>query len=388
MLIDEIRIYPLDLSFSGDFSHSRKTGGGARNILVEVTAEKGAIRGFGEGAPREYVTGETRLQALESARALASREDFPWEVSGRSEIMGFINRVPQDKTLNSAICALEIATLDALGRHMHKGIKAFLPEDFATETVKYGATLPLADPDRIREICSLIALAGIDKIRVKVGPDLDRNRRSLEAVRAALPGQCDLRIDANGCWDADTAASHLELVKAAKVRIVEQPLAPGDPLYPQVAAAYREYGIVLMADESACTLSETAEIVRQGAFGAVNVRLSKCGGFSRSLEVLTYLRSMGMPFQIGCQLGESGILSAAGRALALSARDAMYYDGSYDAFLLAENLTSSHVSFGKGGVAGRLPGEGLGVEVDPERLGKMCPTHISVKRPMAGKESP
>ena len=80
----------------------------------------------------------------------------------------------------------------------------------------------------------------------------------------------------------------------------------------------------------------------------------------------------GILFQIGCQLGESGILSAAGRMLCLLCRDALYYDGSYDEFMLKENTTFENVSFGPGGKAGPLKGPGLGINVNPRQLKNMC----------------
>jgi muconate cycloisomerase len=77
-------------------------------------------------------------------------------------------------------------------------------------------------------------------------------------------------------------------------------------------------------------------------------------------------------FQIGCQLGESGILSAAGRVLCLLCRDAVYYDGSYDEYMLKENTTFENVSFGPGGKAGPLEGPGLGVKVSHQSLKNIC----------------
>ena len=88
--------------------------------------------------------------------------------------------------------------------------------------------------------------------------------------------------------------------------------------------------------------------------------------------MIDYLRRNNVPFQVGCQLGESGILSAAGRALCLLCRDAVYYDGSYDKFVLKENITSENVSFTTKGKAGPLNQPGLGIEVDPLHLKKMC----------------
>jgi L-alanine-DL-glutamate epimerase-like enolase superfamily enzyme len=101
------------------------------------------------------------------------------------------------------------------------------------------------------------------------------------------------------------------------------------------------------------------------------------------LKVIDYLRSHGISFQIGCQLGESGLLSAAGRTLSLLCSDAVYHDGSYDEFLLRENVTLEHVSFGHGGEAGPLAGPGLGVEINRENLERLGvpSTRVTVMRP-------
>jgi muconate cycloisomerase len=135
-----------------------------------------------------------------------------------------------------------------------------------------------------------------------------------------------------------------------------------------------------MADESACSLNEVKKVIKEGHYKMINVRLSKCGGFRNSLKIIEYLRYRGIPFQIGCQLGESGILSAAGRALSLLCGDANYYDGSYDAFLLKENITLDHVSFGQGGEAGPLEAPGLGAEVSAQSLGRLSTDCISLSR--------
>jgi muconate cycloisomerase len=130
-----------------------------------------------------------------------------------------------------------------------------------------------------------------------------------------------------------------------------------------------------MADESACSLRDVAGLLEKDHYNMINVRLSKCGGFRKSFRIIDYLRAEGVPFQIACQLGESGLLSAAGRILSLLNSDALYHDGSYDKFLLKENITEENVSFGPGGEAGPLGGCGLGVKIDNKKLEKLNGSH-------------
>jgi len=149
-------------------------------------------------------------------------------------------------------------------------------------------------------------------------------------------------------------------------------MMPNEPDIADFAGIMQNEGVILMADESACSLGDMEKIAKEGYYKMINVRLSKCGGFRNSLKIIDYLRMKRILFQIGCQLGESGILSAAGRVLCLLCRDAVYYDGSYDEYMLKENTTFENVSFGLGGKAGPLEGPGLGVNVSHQSLKNIC----------------
>ncbi len=67
-------------------------------------------------------------------------------------------------------------------------------------------------------------------------------------------------------------------------------------------------------------------------------------------------------------MGETGILSAAGRAFACTVKDIRYIEGSYDQYLVRERLTRENLTFEWRGWAPRLKGPGLGMTVEPERL--------------------
>ncbi len=369
MRIDKVRVHQITLPFSGDFSHARRKASSAHNIIVEIIPDHEEIRGYGEGAPRIHVTGESQESAAESVKALVMSKEFPWDLESISEVWGFVERLSVGKEHHAALCSVELALLDALGRAESKPVIEYLPKDFITGKVYYGAAIPMASEERVTQVCGLIRSLGINKLRVKMGKDFEQNQRSMRIVRGYFGEESDLRVDVNGGWDEARAFEHLDLLLKHKVSIVEQPMMPGDSSTGRFAAELRAHGIALMADESACTLSEVEALAQQGWYSMTNIRLSKCGGFRNSLNILDFLRKNGLSFQIGCQLGESGVLSAAGRALCLINRDAAYYDGSYDKFLLGDNITVEDVTFGPGGEAGPLNGPGLGVEVDKEKVG-------------------
>lgn len=383
MGIDKIIVHQISLPFSFDFSHSLRTRSSVNNIIVEVIADRGEVAGYGEGAPRSYVTGETQKNAVESITSFTREALFPWDLIDVSQIWNFVDKLTKGKETNSAICALETSLLDALGRKEKKSIIDYFPKDFSANTIYYGGAIPLTDKRRVMEVCHLIKARKIRKLKLKFGSNLEKNREAIDAVKQVYRDDYDLKVDVNGVWDYEMAMAHVPLIREYKVKVVEQPMRPDDQDIARFAQVMQDCGVILMADESACSFADIKRIVEEGYYGMVNVRLSKCGGFRNSFKMIDYLRNHGISFQIGCQLGESGLLSAAGRVLSLLCSDAVYYDGSYDEFLLKENVTLEHVSFGPGGEAGPLQGHGLGVEINHQNLERLSDpsTRVTVMKP-------
>ena len=368
MRINEVKIYPILLPFLDDFSHSVRKRSSAKNIVVEVISDRGEFKGYGEGAPRSYVTGESQESATKSIRNMLQNDSFPRELNDVSEIWNFVDHLPDGKEHNSAVCALEMALLDLVGKAENRSIMEYFPHDHLNERITYGVAFPLVDKERILEIAQRVKVMGISKLKLKMGKNLHENKNIVEAVRQVFGRGSDLKVDVNGVWDRNLAFSHISLIKEHRIRIVEQPMMPNNPEIAEFATRMQEDQVKIMADESACCFEDVENIVVNKHYNMINVRLSKCGGFRKSFRIIHYLREKGIPFQIACQLGESGLLSAAGRILSLLCRDALYHDGSYDEFLLKENITIENVSFGYGGSAGPLGGNGLGVQINTTNL--------------------
>ncbi|MBW1998562.1 MAG: hypothetical protein JRJ29_11430 [Deltaproteobacteria bacterium] len=381
MKIQRINLYHVSLPFLSAFSHSIRRGISAENIIVEILADGGGVTGYGEGAPRPYVTGETQESSIESVGLLLSRPDFPWDLEDITQVWRFIDGLPEERRHNASLCALESSLLDFVGKLEGKSIVEYFPRDNFTDTIFYGAAIPLDERSRIIEIARFIQGLGISRIKLKVGRDLHENLETTKTVVDIFGGSCDIKLDVNGAWDRELALKHVPLVEEYNIKVVEQPMKPGDHGLAEFSRNVKELGVRIMADESVCTLGDAKRILAEGYYDMVNIRLSKCGGFQRSLEIIGYLREQGIPFQIACQLGESGLLSAAGRALSLLCKDSLYYDGSYDRFLLKENITTEDVSFGPGGIAGPLGGTGLGVRVSQKNLRNVTLSSVTFTNP-------
>jgi len=124
----------------------------------------------------------------------------------------------------------------------------------------------------------------------------------------------------------------------------------------------------IMLDESLCSMIDAQRAVEQETCDLFNLRLSKCGGFTPTLRLAQFALKHGLGCQLGCQIGETALLSAAGRQFATSVAHLRYAEGSYDRHLVHETLSKQDITFRWGGWAPALNNAGLGIQVDKEAL--------------------
>ena len=134
-----------------------------------------------------------------------------------------------------------------------------------------------------------------------------------------------------------------------------------------------------MADESLCDIEDAKKLVDRKACDMFNIRISKCGGLLDSLKIAKFATQAGISYQLGCQVGETGILSAAGRHFASCVNGVKYLEGSYAKFLLVEDIVLEKLCFGYGGFARPLKGVGLGVTVDEGILDKYVTDKVRIE---------
>jgi muconate cycloisomerase len=362
-------VYAMRLPFVASFAHSTKEHAFSDSIIVKVCDESGAV-GFGEGAPRPYVTGETQESAM---RHLA---ETLWPSVARrpmdlcAEAPGIVPEFVPDATLEGAIsdgasrCALELAILDLALRLRNASLGHLLTP--RTATVTYSGVISAGSIAGTARLARQMKLIGMRHVKVKVGGADDVER--VQVVRDIMGPSVSIRVDANGAWAFDAAVSMIRRLSAFGISCVEQPIARGTAS--ELAMLRRYVQVPLMADESMVTIEDARRLIVTSAVDYFNIRVSKCGGIARSLKIARLAQKAGVRVQVGSQVGETAILSAAGRHLAASLRKVDFVEGSYGTMLLAEDVTSDPIRFGHRGEAPVLRGAGLGVRIIEDRIRK------------------
>lgn len=389
MRIAEFRAFHVRIPLKKTIRHASHVRRATDSLVVCCRLDDGT-EGWGEGLPRSYVTGDTvasvwqQLRQTDFSRHFADPFDsLPAVIeSCRSFRPAELPGAHRDSFGHSLRCAVELSVLDAACRAEERPLSEvtrLLPETAAIaatrDRVQYSAALPATGPVRELLFSWLFRVHGFRQLKVKVGVAGRDDRATLKRVRRGAGTAMDLRIDANAAWSCNNLEARLAPLVPFGISAVEQPV-PHDEVE-GLAEVRRRIATPVMLDESLCSIGDARRAVEGGLCDQFNIRLSKCGGFLNSLLIAAIAHEAGLGYQLGCQVGETGILSAAGRHFACSVAGLRYVEGSFDRHLVRERLTREDITFGRAGFAPALSGPGLGVSVDAAALRRvMVAEHV------------
>lgn len=381
--ISAVTIYRLDIPFRSAFRHALANRTASDSVIVCIQDSAG-VRGYGEGIAREYVTGETTATMAEVlATALAPRLlghviDDDWSLATLRDLFrGWLAAMPALKggaPPNAACCALELAIIDWLLRRSRRSAADVLPP--ARQEVEYSGVIPVEGLAEVAALARRFTEFGIARLKVKVGVGDDLAR--LRTAREVAGEGAQLRVDANGAWSAEEAIERLRLLQTVGIECVEQPVsaAAGVNALRRVREAT---GLPIAADESLVTVDDARKLAAAHACDIFNIRVSKNGGLTGALAIAEVAEEAGIRVQVGAQVGETAILTAAGRHLAAHVPDLVFAEGSFGTLLLQEDIAEQELRFGPGGLAPILRGPGLGVECRHEQIERFAVEIIEVR---------
>lgn len=373
MKISSIIAHQVRIPFRRPIKHASHSRTETDSVIVQCVLEDGTI-GLGEGLPRDYVTGETidsSMKALADADLASQLEPCLsfLQACNLAERLQLPVAEEDDRKCgsNAARCALELAILDAYGKKFLEPLSAvtrLLAGDLyhPKTSIRYSGIITSSRTWKLRALCLMYRFGWFQQIKMKVGIPGQNDSQRLRTARRFLGSKMDLRIDANEAWPLADAVERILELKPFGISSVEQPVAHEQAML--LKRVREKTGVPIMLDESLCSLVDADRAVQAQACDLFNLRLSKCGGFIPSLRLAQFARRHGLAYQLGCQVGETAVLSAAGRHFGCSVGDIRYLEGSYDRHLVRETLCSRDITFGMGGVARALDGPGLGLEWD------------------------
>ncbi len=316
------------------FTIARSSSDAFERVVLEI--EDGGTTGRGEAAPTARYGQDA--EGVQAALEAVTLED-PWDIEGS---------LNANATLpSSALAALDAALHDLAAKRLGVPVYRLLGLSRPAPVTAY--TLGIADLETTLEVAR--NYSGLPVFKMKVG-----GMEDIETVRAvAEASEAEIWVDANEAFGLDDAPEVTRTLKEIGVAMIEQPVPASAG--PEALRRWTEEArpVPVIADESSVTARDVPNL--SGCVSGVNVKLAKCGGIRRALELIHTARAHRMMVMLGCMVETSLGIAAAAQVSGLV--DFVDLDGP---LLLADDPYSG-IGFEKGRV---LLSEKPGLGVEPK----------------------
>jgi|SRR5208283_4555786 len=155
----------------------------------------------------------------------------------------------------------------------------------------------LGYPDaKIRGLCQEALADGWSSFKLKVGADLDDDRRRCSIVRAEIGPDLSLMIDANQRWDVAQAIEWVKALAHCGPLWIEEPTSPDDILgHAAIARALAPYGIGVATGEHCHNRVMFKQLLQARAISYCQIDACRLGGVNEVVAVLLLAAKFGVP---------------------------------------------------------------------------------------------
>ena len=201
--------------------------------------------------------------------------------------------------------------------------------------VPVNCTIPAIGPELAHRLAASSACRTA-KVKVgEMGQSLTDDLARVEAVRDALGPAGRVRVDANGAWDIETAATALRELSRFDLEYAEQPCASIEELAQlRLRLARAGVDVPIAADESIRRSEDPYRVVELGAADIAVLKVQPLGGVRACLQIA---ERIGLPVVVSSAL-ETSVGIRAGLALAAALPELPYACGLNTVALLTDDV--------------------------------------------------
>ena len=272
-------------------------------VRVHVICDEGEV-GIGEAPATMAITGEDISIILESIQKVKD------SLVGL-EIKKALEVLHEQSIGSSAKAALDIALMNLLG--------FFKLED--TSFIQTDITISLNPIETMLRDANRACENGMSILKVKLGSDINHAIEVTQKLSLDLP-EAQLLIDANQAWSLDESLMYVNAVEGLSIELIEQPVIAEDLKALKLVTDATK--IPILADEATFTLQDIKKVVQTKSADMINIKLMKCGGVSRAVEISEYARRNSIKCMLGSMLEGPYSINAA-LYLAFNYRDVIEY---------------------------------------------------------------
>ncbi|MDA3907903.1 MAG: dipeptide epimerase [Sulfurimonas sp.] len=270
-------------------------------VRVTVTCDDGSVA-YGEAPSTRAVTGEDIYSIL----------------SG----IAFIEEELIDLTPVDAIKTLHLAEMGSSAKAaLDMALFSLIPDAKEKQnlTLETDITISLKDADEMIADATQAIANGMKILKVKFGLDI---KHAIAVTNRLSELDAKLIIDANQAWTLDDTMEYIDATLDAKLELIEQPVKASELHELRCITNYSH--VPILADESVFTLEDAKTIVEYACADMINIKLMKCGGVTKAIEILEFARKNSVKCMLGSML-EGPISINAALNLAMEYSDVIAY---------------------------------------------------------------
>ncbi|EDZ63455.1 protein containing mandelate racemase/muconate lactonizing enzyme domain [Sulfurimonas gotlandica GD1] len=270
-------------------------------VRVKVVCDDGSVA-YGEAPATRAVTGEDIYSILSDIAFI------------QEELIGL---TPKD-----AIVSLHLAEMGSSAKAaLDMALFYLLPQTKEKQnlTLQTDITISLKDSDEMISDATQAIASGMNILKVKFGGDI---KHAIEVTNRLSELDAKLIIDANQAWTQDDTMEYLEATLNVKLELIEQPVK-ADELH-ELRCITNYSHVPILADESVFTLEDAKAIIEYACADMINIKLMKCGGVTKAIEILEFARKNDIKCMLGSML-EGPISINAALNLAMEYSDVIAY---------------------------------------------------------------
>ena len=150
--------------------------------------------------------------------------------------------------------------------------------------------------DKIRALCREGLAQGWDRFKIKVGRDLQDDRRRCAIIRDEIGSAGVLMTDANQVWDVSQAVDWMRELAPYQPLWIEEPTSPDDILgHRSIREALKPHGIGVATGEMCQNRILFKQFLQADAIDFVQIDSTRLGGVNEVLAVLLLAAKLGKP---------------------------------------------------------------------------------------------
>jgi len=302
------------------------------NIRICIHTDTPNI-GYGAAPATKAITGEDLKTISKTIKTIITPR-LVGETFGLSKSLKILHSCCKGNS--SAKAAVDMALYDLAAASDNKTLVEFLGA--VQRPIQTAVTISLKSPEEMAEDAFSAFGRGLEILKIKVGGKDGLDIERIVAIREAVPN-ARLLIDANQAWSVEESLEIIKAITPLNIELIEQPVLGSD--IEGLRTISQQSGIPILADEAVFTLEDAKKVIEEKAADLINIKLMKCGGISKAIEIIEYCRDK----DVKCMMGS---MLEGPTSIALTTQLVMAYDDAFSHIDLDSPLLYKKIPTGTG----------------------------------------